>query len=124
MATVILCPVGTCLSQGSESLLLLFLGTAARLYPGHAVIRVLPELRVLPGLRAPRGWAAVLFVAHLLICLFCVQFSLWVSLTAQEDLRYAGLLLSALRGRIAGMSSLDGLFLNLLLSLLSGRIGS
>lgn len=103
MATVISCPVGSCLSQGSESLPLLFLGTAAWLYPGHAVIRVLPGLHVLPGLRAPRGWEAVLFVAYLLICLFRVQLLLWVSLTAQEDLRYAGLLLSALRGRIAGM---------------------
>lgn len=97
MATVILCPVGSCLSQGSESLPLPFLGTAAWPYPGNAV------MRVLPGLRAPRGWGAVLFVAYLLICLFRVQLSLWVSLTAQEDLRYAGLLLSALRGRIAGM---------------------
>lgn len=61
------------------------------------------QSRVLPGLRALQGWEAFLFVACLLICLFRVHISLWVSLTAQDDLRHAVLLLSALRGRIAGM---------------------
>lgn len=119
VATVIACRVGSCLSQGSEPLPLLFLGTAACLSPDQAVIRVLP------GLRVPRGWEAFLFIAYLLICLFRVQIGPHSQPRMISDLRSYSSVPSVVGWQACTtMSSLDGSFLNLLVSLLSGHVAN
>lgn len=122
VATVIACRVGSCLSQGSEPLPL------TPPFPGNSCLSLSPDqavIRVLPGLRVPRGWEAFLFIAYLLICLFRVQIGPHSQPRMISDLRSYPSVPSVVGWQACTtMSSLDGSFLNLLVSLLSGHVAN